>query len=267
VSNGTVVYERYKKTKGNDMVTEMMARVDDLPALEHLRQTVQRHRIQMGNRLSAVEAGRTQMDASTAAYFMQRFTEIETDCMTLISRAVEGHVMWPWLSAVKGIGPGLAGAVLAPIDIGRANTVSALWRYAGQGVTDGERDRPKKGERLNYNANLKRTMFLVASSFMRSGSPYRREYDESKAYYQRGRDWTPKHIDMAAKRKMVKLFLSHLWTQWRYIELLPLRSPYAIQVLSHDGMKPPWDYVPDFEYHRELREFYRTGEAEGLYGA
>jgi hypothetical protein len=211
----------------------------------------------MGNRVAAVEDGRSQLNTETAEHFMARFQTLEDEVAGMIAAAIKDHEMWPWLDCVKGIGPGLSGALLAPIDIERAQSVSALWRYAGQGVNgDGERDKPTKGEKLNYNAGLKRTCFLVASSFMRAGSPYRREYDEAKEYYQRNRDWTPGHIDMAAKRRMVKLFLSHLWTLWRYERKLPLRPPYAMQVLSHDGMKPPWEYVPGYEYPYELQEFY-----------
>ena len=243
------------------MSNEIEARLSDLPGLENLRQTFQRHRIQMGNRIHAVDDGRSTMDIGTTQHFMGRFQALEDECASLIATAIKDHEMWPWLDCVKGIGPGLAGAILAPIDIERAGTVSALWRYAGQGVNEeGQRDRPTKGEKLPYNAGLKRTMFLVASSFMRASSPYRREYDEAKEHYQANRpDWTPKHIDMASKRRMVKLFLSHLWTIWRYERKLPMRMPYALTVLGHDGMKPPWEYVPAFAYEFDLREFYRTG--------
>ena len=112
------------------------------------------------------------------------------------------------------------------------------------GVTDGEHDRPRKGEKLPYNAELKRICYLIGTSFLKSNSPYRAEYDEAKAYYQRAKtDWAPKRIDAAARRKMVKLFLSHFWVAYREKRGLPVRQPYAMQVLNHDGYKSPDEYL------------------------
>lgn len=217
---------------------------DNIPMLEHLRIAFQRHRIQMGNRKAAVEQGRSQIDATVIERWAERFQALEDEVTKEIARGVRDHEMWPWLQKVKGIGPGLAGILVAHIDIERADSISALWRYAGQGVTDGKRDRPTKGQKLVYNADLKRACYLVGTSFLRSGSPYRKEYDEAKEYYQANRpDWTAGHIDMAARRKMVKLFLSHLWTEWRTIRGLPVREPYAMQVLGHDGVKSANEYL------------------------
>lgn len=223
-----------------------MLRVDntDLPMLEQMRQAMQKHRIQMNNRASAVERGVSTLNPETALYFQEKFQGLEDELAGLISRAVKDHEMWDWLDRVKGIGPGLAGSLLSTIDIERAQTVSALWRYAGQGVVDGESERRKKGQKLGYNAGLKKTCYLIGSSFLKANSPYRREYDEAKTYYQTNRlDWTPKHVDMAARRKMVKIFLSHLWTEWRTRRGLPVRDPYAMQVLNHDGHKPAENYL------------------------
>lgn len=212
---------------------------EDIYMLEQLRQTFQRHRIQMSNRISAVDRGASAMQTATMQRYMERFQALEDEAAGDIAVAVKDHEMWPWLKQVKGIGPGLAGSLLAMIDIEKADTVSALWRFAGQAVNgDGKAEKPTKGEKLPYNANLKRVCYLISTSFLRANSPYRREYDEAKEYYQRVHaDWTPGHIDMAARRKMTKLFLSHLWVEWRTRRGLPVRAPYAMQVLGHDGYK------------------------------
>lgn len=231
---------------------------ENLAMLEHLRQQIQRHRIQMGNRAGAVEDGRSQMDPRIVEYFGRRFETLEADIMEIIRSSVRDHEMWPWLEAVKGIGPTLAGALLAHIDIRIPTSVSGLWRYAGQGVnnTTLQRDRPTKGERLPYNAELKRICYLIETAFLRSGSPYRLEYDLKKAYYVEHRpDWTPGHSDQAAKRAMVKLFLEHLFTVWRAELDLPLLPPYAIAELKHYHVKPPWDYVP-FAYSDRVIQHY-----------
>lgn len=232
------------------------ASVDQLSYLESLRQKMQRHRIQMGNRIAAIESERSSGDLATAEYFAGRFSSIEGEIATVIATTVKEHPAWPWLDKVKGVGPGLAGALLAPVDIRRADTVSALWRYAGQGLTNGERDRPRKGEKLIYNAALKRTCYLVGTSFMRANSPYRKVYDEAKEFYLAEREWTKGHCDMAARRKMVKIFLSHLWVVWRDLEGLPLTSPYVSQTMNHDGIFAPWEFTPDFEYGHAVKQHY-----------
>lgn len=221
------------------------AQIRDLRELYNLRQSVQKQRIRLGNQLSAIERGDSTAQPGLPELFMQRFESIEKEIDGYIAQAIGEHPAWPWLEKVKGIGPALAGRLLAPIDIERASSVSALWKYAGQGVNgDGLRDKPTKGEKLPYNADLKATCYLIATSFLRSGSQYRRFYDSKKAYYQNNRpDWTPKRIDMAAKRYMVKMFLSHLWLVWREAEGLPTRSPYAHGVLEHDDYVRPEDVV------------------------
>lgn len=244
------------------MTTETAARPEfnELAYLENLRQNMQRHRIQMTNRMAAIERGDAPGNTLTAGHFAERFAALESDAASMIADAVCEHPAYPWISQVRGIGDTLAGALLAPIDIRRANSVSSFWRYAGQGVAeDGKRDRPIKGQRLNYNAGLKKTCYLAGTSFLRSGSSYRAEYDQAKNFYTVNRpDWTKAHIDMASRRKMVKLFLSHLWVVWRDAEGLPLSPPYSSAVMGHDGIVPPWAYVPDFDYSDRLQAHYES---------
>jgi hypothetical protein len=226
----------------------------DLYILENMRLSMQKERIQLGNRLDAINRGVTQIEPAHITYLFSKVKEIEDYLTETIAEEVQFHEMWDWMSAVKGIGPGLAASLLAYLDIERAPTVSSLWKYCGQGVTDGQRDRPRKGEKLSYNAKAKRVCYLIATSFLRAGSPYRDEYDVAKAYYTENRDWRPAHVDMASRRKMIKMFLSHMWVVWRYERELEARKPYAMTVLGHDGMKYPWDYVPDYNYTDKLKE-------------
>lgn len=232
----------------------MSADIKDLPILEYLRTTFQRERIRMGNRVVAVEQGRSTVNIATIERYCERFQLLEKEVTCEIAESVKEHEVYWWLSATKGIGPGLAGCLLAHIDIEKANTVSALWKYSGLAVTDGVADRPTKGQKLPYNAELKRICFLIGSSFLRANSPYRDLYDEAKAHYQRTKpDWTLKHRDMSARRKMTKTFLSHLWSVWRFQRGLPLRQPYAFQLLNHDGYRGPWEFVA-CEYPHGFRE-------------
>jgi len=51
--------------------------------------------------------------------------------------------------------------------------------------------------------------------------------------------WCPLHIHEAARRKVAKIFLAHLWEVWRRARGLPTRPPYAVEQLGHkDYMRP-----------------------------
>lgn len=213
------------------------------------------------------------------------FTALEKQLDQDIAVTVGEVPIFEEMSAVKGIGPTLAAKIIAMVDIERANTVSALWKYAGYGLgyywqdesgkicapqsgykwqKNGEgdkervlitpepkpgwelvqvRDRPIEGFTLSYNKRLKTTLFLVAGSFMKSGSPYRRIYDSAKEYYVvNNPDWSAGHADRAAQRKMIKIFLSHLWERWRLLAGLPIRLAFVNEQLGHETIYPPEEF-------------------------
>jgi hypothetical protein len=47
---------------------------------------------------------------------------------------------------------------------------------------------------------------------------------------------------MAALRKVKKIFLATLWTRWREMEGLPLRSPYIEEYKGHTKIYSPEDF-------------------------
>jgi len=47
------------------------------------------------------------------------------------------------------------------------------------------------------------------------------------------------HIHAMAQRKMVKVFLQHLWVQWRTMEGLSISMPYVIDRLKHSDYIQP----------------------------
>ena len=95
---------------------------------------------------------------------------------------------------------------------------------------------------MHYNKRLKTSCYKVGSSFLRCGSPYRQIYDNAKEYYETNRDWTKLHRHHAAMRKMIKVWLSHLWEVWRTLEGLPVRNIYAEDKLGHNHYISPQDY-------------------------
>ena len=104
-------------------------------------------------------------------------------------------------------------------------------------------ERAVKGEKLHYNKRLKVALYLVATSFMRSRSPYRAVYDAAREKYDRTRPgWTPLHKHRASLRVMIKVFLTHFWRRWRTLEGLPVRNLYVEQYLGHETIYKEADF-------------------------
>lgn len=202
--------------------------------------TLQKSRIAFSNRVAAIENGSDSPDPASLEIntrWLTRFAELEAELDRDITVLAKQYTIIDHMVAVRGVGYLLAAKTVAMIDIARADSVSALWRYAGYAVIDGQRERPVKGEKLHYNSRLKTTLYLVATSMLRSNSPYRRVYDDARQYYAANRpEWTPAHQHQAAMRKMTKIFLAHLWLRWRQLEQLPTRDPYILTIPPHSHM-------------------------------
>jgi hypothetical protein len=175
-----------------------------------------------------------------------------------------------WAYDQDGIGPVLAAGLAAHVDVTKADSISSLWRFAGQDPTA---DRKVKGVKLPYNGRLKTLCWKIGESFVkvsgRESAFYGHWYakfksDEvsrnenglyvtqaarelankkikdapTKAKLQSGK-LTDGHLHARAKRRAVKLFLAHYWGRGREARGLPVRAPYAITVLKHDGMIDP----------------------------
>src|SRR4030043_1509887 len=218
-----------------------------LKALVDLRdRTIQKSRVAFGNRINAVEGGRDTADEQTMNIFNswnERFTDMEAQLDSDISDLIEDVPIIDALVSIKGMGKIRAAKLVSAIEINQADTVSALWRYAGYGVIDGEREKPVKGEKLHYNAELKKNLYLVGTSFMRCGSPYREIYDAAREYYDaKHPEWTKEHAHNAALRKMIKLFLAHFWEHWRSLEGLSIRDAYVLDQLGHNHKRSRFEF-------------------------
>lgn len=203
--------------------------------LVDLRNQMQKTRIAFGNRLSAVQRGSDDGDENVLAFWEERFEKLENAAEGQIKDAVRNNRMVHDMTEVRGVGLLLAAKIWCMIDMSKAPTISSLWRYAGYGLNEaGERDRPRKGEKLVYNAKLRVALFTLAESFLRASSPYRDVYDTAKQKYQETRkDWTKIHIHLASMRKMIKVYLAHYYEHARELEGLPIREPYVFEKLGH----------------------------------
>jgi len=173
-----------------------------------------------------------------------------------------------FLANVKGIGPSMAGSLLANIDIHKSQYASSLWAYAGLDVGPDGRGRSRRAEHLvevnytdkegkaatrkglSFNPDLKTTLFLCATSFLKVGverSPYAKVYYDTKtrlenhAIYGVHNDGKevegkgriqPNRRHMMGMRAAQKRFLVDLYKAWRALEGLPVAPEYSEAKLS-----------------------------------
>jgi hypothetical protein len=169
-----------------------------------------------------------------------------------------------WARGTVGVGPVIAAGLLTHIDITKAKTAGAIWRFAGLDPTI----KWEKGQKRPYNARLKVLCWKLGDSFVKfSGherSLYGRLYRERKSYELRRdeeggnaetaaqtlaeRNFRDKEtrkiyesghlpagrIDQRARRWAVKLYLAHYHEaayRLHYGERPP--KPFAIEQMGH----------------------------------
>lgn len=190
---------------------------------------------------------------------------------------VKAHPAYDWFSKVKGVGDLNIGKVVSLIRIkpdeddpekGWANNISSLWRFAGFGAINGKAERQVKGQKLHYNKILKSMCWRLAKSLIRAKGAYYEFYKEQKArlttrlvnddftiipslelpmengkHVEKDGYFGLGHLDMMAMRKMIKLFLSHLWLKWREAEGLEITMPYVHAIQGHSDFIPPDEFI------------------------
>jgi len=155
-----------------------------------------------------------------------------------------------YLNNIYGIGPIFASGIIAWLaPLSRFATVSKLWKYCGLSPDSIRR----RGQRCSYNPKLKTFMWKIGESFVKQKrkSFYGKMYDRFKQEcHQKHPDWSKAHVHAWAKRKVVKLFLSHAWKMWwRIMEgREPPTKPYAHEHLKHyDYYEPVMDRLEEMK--------------------
>jgi len=219
--------------------------MSNIREITQLRQDIQKIRVGFGNRVSAIERGADPSGDTEKALFERyhsRLIALEQECNQDIVAEIKAMDMpiFRRIMAIKGIAAITAAKIISPIDITRADTISALWRYAGYGVVEGKREKPIKGEKLHYNRDLKIAVRLAVESFIKCGSPYADLYrTEKEKFAATHPEATKMHCHNAAIGKAAKVFLSHLWQVWRQLEGLPMRELFAVEKLGHSHTLKP----------------------------
>jgi len=203
-----------------------------------------------------------------------------------IADLLKKHPAFPFFSRVKGIGNENIAKVITFIDINEADSISALWKYAGYAVTNGVADHPTKGEKLSYNKELKNmcyrlgVAFLKAHSLSKNGTKLGHFFEkclieEKQKLEAQGKtvlpteEWKKEtkksehpenlcsefYVHNRAFRRMVKLFLACLWMYWRKADNLPLRDPYSFEKQGHTTLIQPEELMD-----RELKVRRKRGQ-------
>lgn len=183
-----------------------------------------------------------QAELDTMFHFMEEAKKLEKFLDSEIKDGVKEYPIYSdYLVNIKGVGHVLSAGLIAWIqDVEKYATVSKLWAYAGLHVVDGEAARRKQGQQSNWNTRLKTHCWKLGDSFIKSKGPYRELYDKYRLYEEeRFPDLTKLHRFNRAKRKTVKVFLSHLWVRWRELEGLPVSKPYCEAYRGHRGVPAP----------------------------
>lgn len=219
---------------------------------------IQKMRLEVQNQQRAYRQGVSESeDAWMKENVTDKLSGIEKTVGKRLSTWVKDESIYDyWLKDIQGIGPVLASGLIAWIsDIKKFETISKLWAYAGLSVDeDGRARRRKAGEKSNWNSRLKVLCWKIGESFVKTGAGYRELYDQFREEYdgkwktfedcgsigcKNAKKCMDGHRYAAAKRKVVKVFLAHLWMQWRKMEGLPVEHPFIIGKGKHEHLIAP----------------------------
>lgn len=221
--------------------------------------SLEKFRIQLSNRLSAIDRTVDEMDDEVLALYERldaliRLEELSVDKM-LTSRLSSFTVYDYWLKHVRGIGPSLSAHLLGMLIEPRSDLGPSIW-YSAAGLVPIKNEetnewhlpRPTKGEgKITYYPWLRRCLWLVGEQEVKQGRYYRQQYDREKQRLTELHNqinpsqepWPQHRIHNVAKWAMVKFFMSHLWEMWLRSEGQPSRQPYVIEVLKHPTYYEP----------------------------
>lgn len=239
---------------------------------------VQETRKRLANQIRAMQD--SQEPSALLNWYFEQQKSLEKFLKTALDVYSANHEVGVWMRSIKGVGPVIAAGFLAHIDITKAITAGNIWRFAGLDPTV----EWKKGERRPWNASLKVLCWKLGDSFVKvSGgdhpSPYGIRYRKWKQTYQERNDsgmyadlaaetlktknfsksteayksyaagrLPPGRIDLRARRKAVKLFISHMhdfWYRYEFKADPPVPYVFAYADTPHAHYIPRPDKCPE----------------------
>jgi len=162
--------------------------MDVLSSLVDVDLAIERQRVRCDIRLSHLALQGRQCTHTAGA--RDKLLETEHWIEEQIIGLIKQHPAYPWFSKVKGVGPENIAKCIGPlrikpekgyrknpetkklelVDLSYASQVSDFWGYTGYGLDEDHRAmRPKKGEPLAYNSELRSMWWRLGNSLLKAG--------------------------------------------------------------------------------------------------
>lgn len=235
----------------NDINYQMM--VGDIKETVANIRVTQEERIRESNRNHEKADGTATKNASEAAETMKTSKEHKEFVNAMTNRLREFEDMWVnhlnscikkhpvytrWLTNVSGIGPVLAGDLLAEYKVEKIYYIGQLFQYAGiVGTT-----KRVKGQKANYNVYLKKRLLgVLPGSFLKARSPYSVIYYQARIQYlnrwmnsdeEGKKNLSLAHQHMMSNRKMIQQFIKDYYVAFRTIMNIPVIKSYEEEKLG-----------------------------------
>jgi len=160
--------------------------MDALSQLEDSKRAVERETTRLTIRLSHLKLQNRTDEETTKV--LEKLVVVEDYIDGRIAVIIKHHPAYPWFSKVKGIGPENIAKCLGPLRIkpqqgyrkneeGKlelvnlpfAATISAVWAFSGYAPgDDGKAMKPREGEVLHYNKELRSLWWRLGSSLLKA---------------------------------------------------------------------------------------------------
>jgi hypothetical protein len=171
-----------KKPESHERTTALkQARRDALSALVDASIAIEKIRVSAQVRQSHLR--RRNKAAPETEDLFRRLTELEDYVNDRIAHLIENHPAYHWFSLVKGVGRENIAKVIGLIDINRAPTISSLWMFAGFAPDDGKAMKKVKGQKLQYNSQLRSMAWRLANSLRIAKGKFYDYYIREKVNY------------------------------------------------------------------------------------
>lgn len=207
-ASGTVAPIREPRSLLDPLLTIASISLDDLESLRIAQENRYRSLTQSGESEAGVEWGYGLDDSikevAEAGAMVESIAALEHQQVLSLQRLMRKHPLGPWVKAQRGIGDKLAARLLGVIGDpywhaaeDRPRTVSELWAYCGLHTTAARHllhhshravagggynvaARRQKGVQANWSDEAKKRSWLIATSIVKAGGPWREVYDNRR---------------------------------------------------------------------------------------
>lgn len=104
---------------------------DECRYLVDLYYQLQDFRIATNNQIRAIVKSDTNEPHEVISFFAEQFEKLEKDIKKVLKAYVEKQAIGQWLLSVTGIGEVISAGLIANLDIRKAKTAGAFWRFCG----------------------------------------------------------------------------------------------------------------------------------------